>query len=239
LLFVEDRTLQATMEEELRRLERLGGLAELALGIAHEIRNPLNGLAGFASLVRRTPNSPRVAEWAVRIEEGAKRVEGTVRDLLDFARPERQGESVCLSLISWLRVAAEELQLDIEEDVGALRVYGASRALDQALANLARNSREAGATRARIRLLASSHERITLHFSDDGPGLDASIANRIFDPFVGTKEQGSGLGLAFASRAFVQMNGALRVAAERQSKDLPGACFEIELVAESVRESNC
>lgn len=236
LIFVEDRTPQAAMEEELRRLERLGGLAELALGIAHEIRNPLNGLAGFASLVRRTPQSPRVSEWAVRIEEGARRVETTVRDLLDFARPERQSESVCLSLGTWLRVATEDLPIELDDELGSMRVCGASRALDQALANLARNSREAGATRMRARLVDSSEHRVTLRFSDDGPGVDASIVSRIFDPFVGTKDEGSGLGLAFASRAFVQMGGSLRLATDSSVDDLPGACFEIELLREPIEK---
>ncbi|MCB9880473.1 MAG: hypothetical protein H6832_18880 [Planctomycetes bacterium] len=244
LVFLEDRTRQIAMESELRRLERLGGLAELALGIAHEIRNPLNGLAGFASLLHRTPESPRVSEWAGKIAEGSRRVESIVRDLLDFARPERAAETVALQIAEWFEVAARELPVDIDAETGLVRVVGSRGPLEQVLSNLTRNSKEAGATRCRVCKLVHGAESVgaesvTIRISDDGPGIDPTVAGRIFDPFVGTKERGSGLGLAFAARAIERMGGALRLASEQGAADLPGAAFELTLrLAHDARTEN-
>ncbi|MCA8969055.1 MAG: hypothetical protein KDC95_04705 [Planctomycetes bacterium] len=229
LLFLEDRTRQIAMEAELRRLERLGGLAELALGIAHEIRNPLNGLGGFASLLQRTPDSPRASEWAGKIAEGSRRVESIVRSLLDFARPERASETVVLPVAEWFDVAARELPVEIDEGAGRVRVVGSRGPLEQVLSNLTRNSKEAGATRCKVRMLVHASESVTIRISDDGPGIDTTVAERIFDPFVGTKESGSGLGLAFAARAIERMGGVLRLASELDDEDLHGAGFELTL----------
>ena len=233
LLFLEDRSPWITMEAELERLERLGGLAELALGIAHEIRNPLNGLTGFASMLRRSPHSPRAEHWAQRIEEGAKRVERTVRDLLNFARPDAKAPAVARPLQACLSVAAREVLLDIDPELAKQRVLVAPRAFEQVLANLARNARQAGATRIAVCELGRTESKLRLRFSDNGPGVDAAIATRIFDPFVGTKEEGTGLGLAFASRAMTRMGGALRLVdagGPAKPKELVPACFELEVL---------
>ena len=228
LLFVEDRSEHVAMEAELRRLERLGGLAELALGIAHEIRNPLNGIAGFASLLQRDPRSERAADWAKRVAEGSKRVEAIVRDLLDFARPDREAATMALDLAATLELAAREVPTSIDEAINGQRVLGSRRTFEQVLSNLGRNSKEAGAKRAVVRLVRGGGRRLCLRFSDDGPGVDPALGQRIFDPFVGTKESGSGLGLAFAARAVEKMGGSLRLTSPSEG-DLAGACFELEM----------
>lgn len=219
LLLVEDRSQWAA-------LERLSGLAELALGIAHEVRNPLNGLAGFASLLRRDPSSAKAPRWAARIEEGARRLEQTVRALLDFARPDCASPTTILSLGSCFRVAREEISLELEPGLSELSIVGDRCSLEQAIANLARNSREAGASRLSVTRLSSNESRVLLELRDDGPGIDAAIAERIFDPFIGSKESSSGLGLAFASRVFARLGASIRLS---RAPGQQGAGFELDL----------
>jgi two-component system sensor histidine kinase HydH len=223
---VEDQTALAELESEVERLDRLSGLAELALGVAHEIRNPLNGLKGFAQMLRRAPRSPRAADWIAKIDEGAMRVERIVRDLLAFARPDGHADGVCRPLAAWLAEArADAPGLAIAADVAilALGVRGSRRALGKVLSNLLRNAAEAGARHVVVTATTRSG-RVRIRMQDDGAGIAPELAGRLFSPFVGSKQSGSGLGLAFCARALQAMSGSIR-----NEPVAAGACFLVEL----------
>lgn len=225
LELVEDQTALVELQTEVARLDLLGSHAELALGIAHEMRNPLNGLAGFASMLRRNPTGPRAAQWAEKIESGARRLERIIRDLLAFARPGGAEQRVRRPLTDWLREAqldVTELEVVIAEHASELSIDGARTALPKVFSNLFRNAEEAGATRVCVDV--ETRDRvIRVTIADNGSGVDPSICGRLFDPFVGTKESGSGLGLAYCARAMEAMGGAIRLAA-----DATGARFELD-----------
>ncbi|HEB54309.1 MAG TPA: hypothetical protein ENI87_13740, partial [bacterium] len=88
LVLLEDRSRLQELEREVRRLDRLAGLSELALGVAHEIKNPLNGVMGFASLIERSDDAAAMKRFAGRIGEGVRAIDDIVKALLGFARPD-------------------------------------------------------------------------------------------------------------------------------------------------------
>lgn len=225
LWFVEDQTALRALREQVERLHRLGSLSELSLGVAHEVLNPLNGVAGFASLLRRSPDSPKAAVWAEHIEQGVVRIRRIVRDLLAFARPERRSAPCVRSLAEWFEEArpeAEGLELVLAQPQEPL--LGSPEALGKVFANLVRNARQAGARRISVTVVREAGGGQLVRVQDDGPGIPEELAPRIFDPFVGTKDQGSGLGLAFCARALEAMGGGIRCCDGER-----GACFEVQL----------
>ncbi|MEZ5102829.1 MAG: ATP-binding protein [Thermoleophilia bacterium] len=225
--FVEDRTEIDALSEELGRLARLSSLSELALGVAHEVRNPLTAIAGFAGMLRRDPDAPKARRWAEAIEEGAQRVERIIRDLLVFARPEDREPVVERRLGAWIAEAhedAEALAVELEGGAVGARVRGAPEALGKVFANLLRNAAEAGAGRVVVTAEACEPDRLRLRFADDGPGVPRELRDRLFDPFAGGRPGGTGLGLAFCARALEAMDGRIRL-----EDRAGGACFVVEL----------
>ncbi|MEZ5989511.1 MAG: histidine kinase dimerization/phospho-acceptor domain-containing protein [Planctomycetota bacterium] len=224
--FVEDRTEIDALSEELGRLARLSSLSELALGVAHEVRNPLTAIAGFAGMLRRDPDAPKARRWAEAIEEGAQRVERIIRDLLVFARPEDREPVVERRLGAWIAEAhedAEALAVELEGGAVGARVRGAPEALGKVFANLLRNAAEAGAGRVVVTAEACEPDRLRLRFADDGPA-SPGLRDRLFDPFAGGRLGGTGLGLAFCARALEAMDGRIRL-----EDRAGGACFVVEL----------
>jgi signal transduction histidine kinase len=178
-------------------------------------------------MLRRDPEAPKAPTWVAKIEEGARRLERIVRDLLAFARPGERELPVAKTLGEWLleaRAEAGETRLAIESGDASVPVRGSPRALGKVFANLIRNAREAGAQHVSVRVEALPGQRVSVLVEDDGAGIDEKVRDRLFDPFVGTKEDGSGLGLAFCARALETMHGSIRL-----RPGLAGTCFEIEL----------
>lgn len=210
LVVVEDRTRLAGLEREVRRLDRLAGLSELALGVAHEIKNPLHGAMGFAALLERTDDPAKMRRHARRVIEGLRRVDRIVKALLQFARPsERMAGSRPLRDVAREGVIAAgvpetrvSVRGDLEEPV--------SPALVPVLASLVRNSVEAGATRVVVDARTGA-EALVVEIRDDGSGIDPALGERVLEPFVSTKDQGTGLGLAMAARVAAYLGGALEL----------------------------
>jgi signal transduction histidine kinase len=226
LVLLEDRSRVQELEREVHRLDRLAGLSELALGIAHEIKNPLNGVQGFAALLERADEPDRMRRFAGKIVQGVRQVDDIVKALLDFARPERQRSRVA-PLADVLAEAASVAGLPLVR----LRMHGAldqrvdADALVRVLANLFRNALEAApATRidvgAKVRLA-----RLELLVRDDGPGVPREIGTRVLEPFVSTKERGTGLGLPLCVRVLAFLGGDL----ELTNPGEPGACFRVRM----------
>ncbi len=225
LHFVVNQSEVLSLQEEVSRLDRIEGLATLALGVAHEIRNPLNGVGGYASLLRRNPGSSKVGDWAEKIEEGVRRVEEIVSDLLAFARPEKRGTPKGMSLEAWLLHVDEGVDLSVSPEAGAAVVEGDEIALPAVLQNLVRNAKEAGASQVRIELRKMDHRYCHLLIEDDGEGLPCGWKERVFDPFVSGKEGGTGLGLAFCRKALESMGGGILAL----NDGVKGAKFEVRL----------
>ncbi|MEQ1633871.1 MAG: histidine kinase dimerization/phospho-acceptor domain-containing protein, partial [Planctomycetota bacterium] len=197
LVLLEDRSRIRELEREVHRLDRLAGLSELALGVAHEIKNPLNGAMGFAELLERNPEGEAARRYAVRIRQGLHQVDEIVKSLLAFARPESHRGRVA----SVARIVAEaaagaglpESRLAFRGDAS---LDADAAAVTRVLAVLFRNAMESSSELGLVTVTSrATDDHLELVVADDGPGIPRELAARVFEPFVSTKERGTGLGL--------------------------------------------
>jgi signal transduction histidine kinase len=210
----------------VHRLDRLAGLSELALGIAHDVKNPLNGVQGFAALLERSDDPGQMRRFAGKIVQGVKQVDDIVKSLLAFARPERlRGRAATVAAAvaeAAATVGIPEVRVQLAGDREA-RVE--ADALVRVLANLLRNALEA-APAVKLSLQAAvAGDRLELIVEDDGPGVPAHVGGRAFEPFLSTKERGTGLGLPLCVRVLACLGGDIALLNPGE----PGARFRIRM----------
>lgn len=237
---LDDRTEVKALEDEVRRLDRLAELGRVAAILAHEIRNPLSGIRGFAGMLERRlkDDEDRAAElrYARRICEGADRADAIIDSVLFLANPRPlKREVIDLEAFlcdCWERVChgsktkarGVEVKLDLEP--AAIAILADRIRLEQAVTNLLENALAAMDGRGRIELVARTGDgRVRLEVSDDGPGIPAEVLPRLFEPFFTTKNEGAGLGLALVKRILEHHGGSVR-AENRASR---GASFVLDL----------
>jgi signal transduction histidine kinase len=195
------------LERQLLHAERLTTVGRLAAGIAHEINNPLEGMANWLSLVRDALErhaTEEAEEHLARVQEGVERVAGIVRQVLAQADPARAPHSVldlndvlrdtCAFVMSRGEFASIDYAFDLAEQ--PLLVNGNATMLGQVIINLILNACEAqpqgGEVHVRSRLEAGT---VIAEVADRGPGVAAENRQRIFEPFYSTKTS-TGLGLS-------------------------------------------
>ena len=221
-----DLSAVVELEEQLRLKDSLARLGELTAGIAHEFRNGLATIHGYARLFEfdRLPEDYRHYVQAIRDETEA--LGQVVVNFLNFARPaELTLAPVALRGIA--ERAAEEIRTDVTARGGAVRVtgdfgvvQGDEVLLRQAFSNLCRNAVEACVDR-------STPPRVTIHgavdaaqktqvmtVTDNGPGVNANVTARMFRPFFTTKKTGTGLGLRSVAFTVQQLQGRISVESE-------------------------
>jgi PAS domain S-box-containing protein len=211
------------LEEQLRLKDTLARLGELTAGLAHEFRNGLATIHGYARLmdIESLPAPQRTYVEGLRQETEA--LGQVVTNFLNFARPTQ----LALAPVDLGQIAervAEEIRGEAERRGGTVTVAGTWATVDgdevllrQAFSNLARNALEAcvGAdVPPAIRLQAERDERarvLQVSIVDNGPGIEPALRERVFRPFFTTKREGTGLGLALVLKIIVTHNGRVRV----------------------------
>jgi len=224
-----DETEVEALREELRRRETLTALGEMAAGIAHELRNPLTAIEGFASLlaVALPPGSAACDSHARRIRQGVRKANSIITNLLCFARPERfrPQRSRLAPLFSELRssfldpaptLACVEVRSPEPAD---LEVACDLALIERVLVNLIENARLAAGADGRVVVRARAEradgptpsEHIVLTVEDDGPGIAPELKHRLFRPFVTGRAEGTGLGLFLVHRIVELHRGRIEV----------------------------
>lgn len=208
------------------RGERLASVGRLAAGLAHEVGNPIAALLGLEEVVLTGELDPETRDLVERMKRETERVHRVMRDLLDFARAEQEPRASEASASASVREVAEEvaalvkpqramrdveLALDVPRDLRAVRIAGSR--LQQVLLNLVLNAADAIGDDARRRGIESRGEPIghivvrahpldaatvRLEVEDDGPGVPDAVRDKLFEPFVTTKDVGKGTGLGLA-----------------------------------------
>tara|TARA_R110002072_G_scaffold174303_4_gene329466 strand:- start:79309 stop:80394 length:1086 start_codon:yes stop_codon:yes gene_type:complete len=234
LLMLEDRSRLEQLEGEVRRLDRLAGLSELALGVAHEIKNPLNGVMGFSNLLERSDDMPTMRRYAGKISQGVRAVDDIVKALLGFARPaDKPVSSAPLAEVIDRIAMSVNLPRTRWQLRGATEVHVDADALGRVMSNLIRNALEATPS-ARLSMDATvQNGELELLVEDDGPGVSAEVAQTVFEPFVSTKQRGTGLGLALSTRVLSFLGGGLELLNPGQ----PGARFRVRIPIASSQPS--
>lgn len=235
----DDITEFVRLQQENIQFEKLAWLGHMIAGAAHELREPLNNIMGYAEWLKdhETDEQARSIEDVIMAEGG--RAAGIVSDLLAFARRERlHREQVDINEIldRVLRARSGELAaagLLVVRDMDPLPgVLAEERLLERVFANIVANGEQAmagqvgGMLTVRTRLKRDP-DRVAVEIADTGPGIALEHLPRVFDPFFTTKRntQGLGLGLSFSYGVIGMHGGEIRV----ESEPGAGACFTVEL----------
>jgi signal transduction histidine kinase len=194
------------LEAQLRRRDRLHTLGEVAMGLAHEIRNPLGIIKTATQLLHRRASLPetdmRHLEYVI---SEVTRINDLITEFLEFAKPSAPVRAV-FEARPWLEqllgfcgpeLANHRVEAIIDDQAPGATLYADSRLLQQACLNLVLNAIDAMPEGGTLRLGVVSTGLITqLSFTDTGRGIPTDMLERIFNPFVTTKASGTGLGLA-------------------------------------------
>jgi len=228
ILVFQDTTRIREMEQEVKRMEDMAMLGELAAGIAHEIRNPLASISGSIQVLNdslskeETHINRRLIEIVLR---EVSRLDHLVNDFLQFARPQRieieefeLNQLIMDTLYLFQNSQSWSEHLDIETKIiSPLKIKSDPQQLKQVFWNIFLNASEAMPKGGLISISAEketdfkssseSIESVRIKIEDNGPGLDPKIAKDIFKPFSTTKKDGSGLGLAIVKRLVEGLDG--------------------------------
>lgn len=212
-----DITTRTNMELKLQQSEKMAAIGELATYIAHEIRNPMFAIGGFANSLLRSPSLDEPAREKVGIIlDESKRMDKILKSLLNFAKPTDAKETV----IDVNRVVQEVHELmsigcdrqgiatrmELEPDMA--RAMGDPELLKQCVINIFKNAVEAMPDGGDliIRTLMAP-DRVVLQVEDTGSGIPEDIRSKVFNPFFSTKNKGSGFGLAMTKKIIEDMGG--------------------------------
>ena len=204
---------------EMARRESLAQLGEMGAMLAHEIRNPLAGIKGYAQVIGKKPRDERNGVFAGRIVAETLRLDALVSDLLDYARSDR-GSTAALDLGELLCRTAELLQPEAEKlRIGitclcppGLQITGNRDRLAQLLLNLGKNAIQAMPDGGLLRMTAEPLGRqAVIRVIDNGQGITPEEMPRIFEPFFTTKAKGTGLGLALCRKIVEEHGGTIEV----------------------------
>jgi PAS domain S-box-containing protein len=209
VLLVEDLTETQLLEDKLVHSERLASIGRLAAGVAHEIGNPITGIACLAQNLREErEQDEELSEISSQIIEQTKRVSRIVQSLMSFAHAggrHQADEAVNLEHITADAIALLTLNRRHNE-VRYINhcdpqhwVTGDPQRLGQVLVNLLSNARDASPVDGEIRIYSEASEHtIDLLVEDQGSGIPRAIIDRLFEPFFTTKDPGKGTGLGLA-----------------------------------------
>lgn len=205
------------LEEQLVHQERIAGIGRMAAKLAHEIKNPLNIMAGALHNIRRDGLDEESAEMLSMVREQLERIRGVVDHLREVTRPLRP-EVRPISLRRLLRDTVKAVgipvSLSVSESVPEVTVDPelVQRLLVNALDNARRAAGEHGSVRLRARVdTGTDGEWLTLEIEDDGPGFPEAVLDHLFEPFLTTRPDGTGLGLVIMREVCRLHRGELSV----------------------------
>jgi len=237
IIIFQDLSKLRSMEEQLRRAEKMKALGEISVGIAHEVRNPLASMSGSIQMLSEQlslkGDDRSLMEIVLR---EAKRLNELITDFLLFARPARQERK----LINLAKILNDNIRLftNSSESSGirivsrldeSIPVQGDARQLGQVFWNIFLNSahamvRDGGEISVTSSIggvsppqggenrFAAPHRYVSIVVADSGKGMEPSEVSRIFDPFYTSRPEGTGLGLAIAHSIVQSHGGVIEVA---------------------------
>lgn len=219
LLYRHARQAQEHRLEMIRR-ERLAQLGEMGAVLAHEVRNPLSGIKGYAQLLMERSNDDGNREFSALIVTEAIRLESLVSDLLAYARSEPgpegplQVNAVIGHVLALVGPEARAAGVTIAASLAeGLATRGNEARLEQLILNLAKNGIQAMPDGGKLAVVSRREGKtVEISVADHGHGIAPHDRERIFTPFFTTKARGSGLGLAVCRKIAEAHGGSISVA---------------------------
>lgn len=237
-----DVTLERRLENDRREIDRqmfqmdkMITLGELAMGLAHEVGNPLAGMKAVAQAMQYEEDlSVPVLEALRRMEREIDRLANFLKSFHGFAAPRPLNLQTCAlaevldDVVFWTRKEAgsQGVTVELAVDPAFPLLHADQAALKQVLLNLLINALHASAPGGHVRIHAFAHATsVEIRVEDDGSGIDAEVLPQVFDTFFTTKAQGTGLGLAIVRKIVRQHGGDIVVSSEPGV----GTCFAVTL----------
>lgn len=241
IITFQDLTEIRSMEESVRRKDRLAAVGRVAAGLAHEIRNPLGAMRGAIQVLEST--TPKTATSSGLMEiilKESDRLNNIIINFLSYARPgaaefaEVDLAEALEDTITLLKHSPDVREGHVlESDLTSARMIGDPTQLKQIFWNLARNALQAmpdgGKLRVGLKPLPNSRVRIT--FEDTGRGMSQERVERLFEPFAESTTGGTGLGLSIVYQIVKDHNGVINV----RSREGHGTTINIDFPRENRR----
>jgi PAS domain S-box-containing protein len=232
LHIIRDVTEMKLLEEQGKRGARLSAMGEMAVELAHEIRNPLGSIELFASLLEKElPSGSDPARWAENIRVGSRSLNNIVSNMLHFANPlspafaEVNVHEVIEEILCFAEPIMRQRDVTVEKVLAAAEpaLYGDHELLKQMILNLVLNSMQAMPSRGMLQVRTRDVDHLPggapcggleLQIKDSGIGIPAENLGRIFDPFFTTNRNGTGLGLSVVHQIVDKHSGFVKVDSE-------------------------
>jgi PAS domain S-box-containing protein len=224
LLMRRDITRRTNMERRLQQSEKLAAIGELSTFIAHEIRNPLFAIGGFANSLLRASSLDEPAREKVKIIlEESKRLDTILKSIINFARPSHSAPGevdvnrVVAETMALMCIGCGEMGIKVAFEYGAhlARARCDPEMLKQCVINLVKNAMEALEAVEGERVLTArtgmTDAFVFLEIRDTGKGIAPEIMDQVFSPFFSTKDKGSGLGLAMVRKSVDDLGGRVEL----------------------------
>jgi two-component system, NtrC family, sensor histidine kinase PilS len=240
IITFQDLTEIRSMEESVRRKDRLAAVGRVAAGLAHEIRNPLGAMRGSIQVLQlQTPPESSQGKLMDIVLRESDRLNSIITNFLTYARPRINNFSETdvseaindtFTLLRHSPDVKENHVLEVELPKKPVLIAADSTQLKQIFWNLARNSIQAmpdGGT-FRVRLEEVHNNRIKIIFSDTGNGMSPEQVERLFEPFSNSTTGGTGLGLSIVYQIIRDHNGTINV----RSIEGKGTTIGVELPSE-------
>jgi two-component system sensor histidine kinase HydH len=237
VLLFKDLTEVRTLRKEIARSQHLASVGRLAAGVAHEIRNPLSSIKGFATYFKeRYQNAPEDQQTANIMIQEVDRLNRVVGQLLEFSRPVTVSPKPT-SIKTLVEDSVKLVEGQAHEKQITIKIINSSMVeelnldpdrISQVLLNLYLNAIESMPAGGLLRVTLSSrteNKALEIEVSDTGCGISREDLSRIFDPYFTTKSSGTGLGLAIAHNIIEALGGQINV----QSRMGQGTTFRITL----------
>lgn len=215
-----------TLEKDLRQKEKLVAIADLTAGVAHEIRNPLSSIKGYATFFKQKFEDDSQEQKAAKIMiEEVDRLNRAIDDLIGVSRSSDiklqkvDITEICRKICFLLEPDARQKNLILEclcSKNTSLSTFADPDRLRQALLNITLNAMEsfqdANKEEKKVSLsLRKEKNSLIIRVQDNGSGIDKEILSRIFDPYFTTKSKGTGLGLVMAKNIIDAHKGSLNI----------------------------
>jgi two-component system, NtrC family, sensor kinase len=230
-------------KREMARAEHLATLGELAAGLAHEIRNPLAGIAGVVDIMgKELPADSPSRDVIGEVHKEILQIQAILNDLLSYARPRPPDFHAAdlnttieqAVLLSRQQVLTKPVQVLFEPNPALPRVEHDPALIQQVVLNLVLNGIQAISGAGQVRVgLSAEQEFVVVQVSDTGRGIPAEALPKIFKPFFTTRREGTGLGLSLANSIVQSHGGRIEVS----STPGKGTQFKIWLAIQRLRVS--
>lgn len=228
-----DITETENLEKKMQQTEKLAFVGELTAGAAHEIRNPLTVIDGFLSLMNQalSPEQKEQFHIPLLLKELA-RINSIIEEMLMLTKPSAPNlkatylKEIINDILPLIEHSSGNEQVEFDIQLDSTPLFMDSEQMKQVLHNLIRNSIEAMEGKGRISISSKINKgKCQIFIKDNGPGVPDKMIKELFDPFLTSKDSGTGLGLTIAQRIMDNHEGRLELVSSNER----GTCFLIEV----------